>query len=191
MIAEDKEYKALLRSKLDDKRYYHSLCVCDSAVSLAERYGADPVAAYTAGLLHDLFKRSGRDEIFVLFDKYSYVPDPITSSQKKLWHAVAGSLYIKNELDLAEDVCLAVRYHTTGRAGMSLLEKVVFIADFISADRDYPEVERMRRKAYVSLELAMEEGLQFTIRELAEGLYPIHPDSVSCYNELVISNIKE
>ncbi|MCR5040853.1 MAG: bis(5'-nucleosyl)-tetraphosphatase (symmetrical) YqeK [Clostridia bacterium] len=184
-VPHEEEYTALIKSRLDERRFYHSLCVADSSEELALRYGADPVKARTAGLLHDLFKNAGRDEVFGLFDRYSFRPDEITVSQKKLWHACAGALYIGYVLGLDEDVVNAVRYHTTGRAGMSLLEKVVFIADFISADRDYPGVERVREKAERSLEEAMTEGLQFTITELCGELKPVHPDSVACYNELV------
>ena len=185
-IPDEDRYIELLRGKLDERRFVHSLNVADSSEELALKYGADPVKARTAGLLHDLYKNSGRDEVFALFEKYGFVPDPVTESQHKLWHACAGALAAEHEFALAPDVVDAIRYHTTGRAGMSLLEKCVFIADFISADRDYPGVDRVRVKAALGLEEAMKEGLQFTIAELADGLRPIHPDSVACYNELII-----
>ena len=70
---------------------------------------------------------------------------------------------------------------------MTLLDKVIFIADFISADRDYDGVERMREKAYVSLEDAMREGLQFTLAELIANGWAVHEDSLAAYNELAVS----
>ena len=106
----------------------------------------------------------------------------------------AGLLHdiMKNESDEAllhflqdAEILSAIRWHTTGRAGMTLLDKVVFLADFISADRDYPGVERMREKAEVSMEAALFEGLQFTIQELVSEGRPVHEDSVRAYNELV------
>ena len=109
-------------------------------------------------------------------------------ASRKTWHAMAGADFLRRELHVTdEDILSAVRWHTTGRAGMTLLDKVLFIADFISADRDYPGVERMREKAYVSLEDAMLEGLQFTINELVENAWPVHEDSIRAYNELVIN----
>ncbi len=100
---------------------------------------------------------------------------------------MAGAVYVKNELGINdEEIINAIRYHTTGRKNMSLLEKVIYIADFISDDRNYNGVERMREKAAVSLESAMEEGLQFSIAELTEKLLPIHPDSIDAYNEIVM-----
>ena len=86
-----------------------------------------------------------------------------------------------------EDIISAVRYHTTGRENMTLLEKVVYIADYISADRRYPGVERMREKAYRSLDEAMLEGLQFTVIENVKKGFPIHEDSVKAYNFIAIS----
>lgn len=189
-IPDEEFYKSVLQSRLKPKRYEHSLNVADSSEKLARIFGADPQKAYTAGLLHDIFKGAEHDEVFELFKRYGYVPDEITVAQKKLWHAVAGSLYIKNEYHMPDDIVTAVRYHTTGRRGMTLLERVIFIADFVSADRDYPGVDKIREKAEKSLESAMLEGLQFTIIELAQETRPVHPDSLDCYNELILSGIE-
>ena len=106
----------------------------------------------------------------------------------RLYHAIAGALYVENELGVTDrEIIDAIRYHTTGRKNMSLAEKVLYIADFISEDRNYDGVDRMREKAKISLEKAMEEGLQFTIAELAGKLLPIHPDSIDAYNEIVMN----
>ena len=85
----------------------------------------------------------------------------------------------------------AVRYHTTARAGMSLLEKVLYLADFTSADRDYPDVDVMRRLVDVSIEEAMDYALTYSIRELLEKQQAIHPDTLAAYNELVLSKTTE
>ena len=83
------------------------------------------------------------------------------------------------------DIIAAVRYHTTARAGMSLLEKVLFLADFTSADRDYPDVDEMRRRVDVSMESAMTYALGYTICDLVEKKAAIHPDTLAAYNELM------
>jgi nicotinate-nucleotide adenylyltransferase len=112
----------------------------------------------------------------------------VERSNHKLFHAIAGALYVEKELGVTDsEIIDAIRYHTTGRKNMSLLEKVIYIADFISDDRNYDGVERMREKAEISLETAMEEGLQFSIIELSEKLLPIHPDSIDAYNEIVMN----
>jgi nicotinate-nucleotide adenylyltransferase len=174
-----------IRARLSDFRYVHSLDVADCAKALAERYGADPEKAYIAGLAHDVLKEQKKKDALQYFALQGVSLTPVEASAPKLWHAMAAELYLRQTYGLPEDILSAVRYHTTGRAGMTLLEKVLFTADFISADRDYPGVEDMRERAKVSLELAMEEGLRFTIEELARENRPIHPDTVAAYNEIV------
>lgn len=181
-------YINLLRERLSNYRLNHSLEVAKSAKYLAEKYGGDSEKMYLAGLLHDIFKEADEIETFYYAEKYGMDFSPLERNTKKLWHAMVGAEYIKHELNITdEEIITAVRYHTTARAGMSLHEKILFIADFISADRDYNGVERMREKAEVSLESAIIEGLSFSIAELAENEKPIHPDSVAAYNEVVLN----
>lgn len=187
------EFLAVVRLNLGDYRFAHSLGVADSARELAKIYGADEEKAYTAGLLHDVMKDKTPSELRDMIEnKYGVPLSDVEKSNHKLYHAIAGSLFVKNELGVTdEEILNAIRYHTTGRKNMSLLEKVIFIADFISPDRNYDGVERMREKAKISLEKAMEEGLQFTIIELSQKLQPIHPDSIDAYNEIVMNKENE
>ena len=85
------------------------------------------------------------------------------------------------------DILDAVRYHTTARAGMSRLERVLYLADFTSADRDYPDVDEMRRLVDVGMDEAMEYALVYSIRDLTERRQAVHPDTLAAYNELVMS----
>lgn len=171
--------------RLSDYRYNHSLEVAKSSVRLAEKYGADVKKAYLAGLAHDVLKELSADEFWDFFEKGNIVLSDVEKNAPKLWHAVAGARYIQKTYGFDDEIVNAVRYHTTGRENMPLLEKVLFVADFISADRSYPEVDTMRQRAEISLEKAMEEGLRFTIEELAHSCKPIHPDTVACYNEIL------
>ena len=176
-----------IRKQLGDYRFIHSLNVAQSAAELAKRFGADEKKAYTAGILHDVMKDKSPEELKGYLEKNNIPLTDVEKSNHKLYHAIAGAVYVKNELGITdEDILNAIRYHTTGRQNMSLLEKVIYIADFISDDRNYDGVERMREKAKISLETAMEEGLQFSIIELSEKLLPIHPDSIDAYNEIVM-----
>ena len=183
----NEEFINEIRKQLGDYRFIHSLNVAKTAVELARRYGADEKKAYTAGILHDVLKDKKPEELLDLIDNRYKIPlNDVERSNHKLYHAIAGAEYVKNELGVNdEEIINAIRYHTTGRKNMSLLEKVIYIADFISEDRTYDGVERMREKAKISLETAMEEGLQFSIIELSEKLLPIHPDSIDAYNQIV------
>ena len=96
-----------------------------------------------------------------------------------------GAEFIKNELGIDDDEIInAVRYHTTGRKNMTLSDKILFIADFISADRDYDGADEMRERAEKSLECAMDMGLSFTITDLVENGKAVHPDTIDAYNDL-------
>ena len=182
------EYKSLLRSRLSDYRYNHSLCVAQSAVELAEKYGADPAKALVAGLLHDITKEAEKSEHFALFEESGMSLSELECRNPKLWHAMSGAVYMKLKLNIDdEEILSAVRYHTTARAGMTLLEKIIYIADFISADRVYDDVDIVRELAKKSLEETMEYTQVYSINDLLKKHRPIHPDSVACYNEIVSS----
>lgn len=186
----NEEFKKLIKEKLKENRYIHSLNVADSAKELAHKYGCDEDKAYTAGLLHDVMKNASDFEQLSVIARAGDELTVCEKANKKLWHAVAGTAFLKTELNIKdEDILNAVRYHTTARKNMSVLEKVIYVADFISADRDYPGVEDVRDAAEESLEKAMMIGLEFCIHEIVERKQILHPDSVDAYNEIVISDI--
>lgn len=190
MTAEQRQnYTELLRSRLSDHRFRHSLCVAEEAVRLAKMYGADEQKAELAGLLHDIMKEADKaeQERYIRMDNRSY-PAAYYELSPKLMHAPAAASYVRRELGIKDrDVLAAIRYHTTGRADMSLLERVVFLADFTSADRDYHEVEKMRSLADKSMEKAMMFGLSFTITDLVSKERLVHPDTFDAYNDLLLS----
>ena len=181
----DEQYKAIIRNRLSDYRYHHSLCVAQEAARLARRYGADADKAYTAGILHDIMKDTDKNAQLQILSDFAILLDEVEKASPTLYHARAGEVFLRHILQIQdEDLLTAVRYHTTGRAGMSLLEKVLFVADFTSADRDYDDVEEMRRLADISLEDAMVYGIAYTIEDLVRRRRPVHPDTVAAYNAL-------
>lgn len=183
-----KDYDEIISKRMKSARYKHSKNVAKEAVRLAKKYGADVQKAEIAGILHDITKESEKEEQFEIIEKAGIELTELEKSTPKLWHAISGSAYIKVILGIEdEDILNAVRYHTTGRAGMSLLEKVIFIADFTSEERDYDGVEKMRKAADKGLEEAMIEGMSFTISDLAERKLPIAPDTFGGYNEVVFA----
>lgn len=180
------KYKDILKERLNEKRYFHSLCVADEAKRLAILYGVDAEKAFFAGLLHDITKNATENEQLQMFEEFGIIADSITKNSHKLWHAVTGAAYIKNILGITdEEVLSAVRYHTTAKRGMSLLEKILYLADFTSADRDYEDVDVMRKKVDISLDDAMRYALCYTIKELADKQVAIHPDTFEAYNEIM------
>lgn len=181
------EFLEEIKKRLSKYRFIHSINVADEAKRLALKYGADPEKAYTAGLIHDIAKDLPKDEqLKMLADSGTKLSD-VERQSPKVWHAMCGELILRNELNVTdEEILSAVRYHTTAKAGMSLLEKVLYIADYTSAERDYPDVDVMREKTERSLEEAMQYGLEFTIHELINEHRPVHPDSINAYNEVAM-----
>jgi len=179
-------YIKRLKPMLSEKRFEHSLNVAAEAVKLAKKYGADVEKAETAGLLHDILKDTPADKQLKIISDFGIIMTDVELSAKRFWHAISGAVYIRTELGIDDpEIFDAVRYHTTGRKNMSLLEKVIFIADFISKDRDYPGVEDMRKAAYKNLDKAIVEGIAFTISDLAKNRDVIVTDSVDAYNDAV------
>lgn len=186
-----KDYEKIIRPRLKDARFEHSKNVSKEAVRLAKKYGADVEKAAIAGILHDITKETSEEEQLEIIKKAGIELTPLEANSPKLWHAISGSGYIKVELGINdEDILNAVRYHTTARGGMSLLEKVIFIADFTSEERDYDGVDEIRKAADESLEAAMLEGLSFSIEDLAHRRLAIAKDTLDAYNEVIVINKK-
>ncbi|MCR5485367.1 MAG: nicotinate (nicotinamide) nucleotide adenylyltransferase [Clostridiales bacterium] len=188
----DSEYMKLIGKLLTPYRFDHSVNVAKSAKLLAEKYGEDPAKAYTAGLLHDIMKDSEKNIQLQIIEESDIILSQYELYNPKLLHAIAGAAYMKLRLGINDvDMLNAVRYHTTGRTSMSLLEKIIYVADYISDDRQYNGIDKMRALAGVSLDDAMLFGLEFTISDLAIKNRIIHPDSVGCYNEIIINKTKK
>ena len=180
------EFLEILKEKLTPSRLYHSICVAEKAKHLAEIFGADTEKAYTAGLIHDIMRYEPAEEMLKLIDEDA--KHKLTDSERKITvtlHAVAGEVYLRTKLGVTdEEILSAVRYHTTGKEKMTLLEKIIYVADLTSEDRDYPDVSKVRETAEESLEKATLRGLSFTIESNAKQNRPIHIDTVKAYNYL-------
>ena len=179
------EYIAVIRERLEPKRYQHSRNVAKAAVKLAEQNGVDPGKAYICGLLHDVEKNASREEQ----KKYMLqlgepLPDYVLENPK-LWHAPAGAADVRDDLGIVDaEMIRAIKYHTTGRPNMSMLEKVIYVADFISDERDYPGVEDVRETAYRNIDEAILIGTRFTLTMLLKRYHVINYDTIALYNEV-------
>lgn len=191
MFEQYDKYKDILKSRLTPKRYHHSLCVAEEAVRLANKYGGDKEKAYLAGLLHDITKNAPQDEHLNIFKRFGIMLNDIEKNAEKLWHAMSGAAYIENVLKIDDkEIITAVRYHTTARAGMTQLEKLLYLADFTSLDRDYDDIDVMREKVEISLEAALDYALSYTINDLVSRGKPLHLDTVNAYNENALKGSK-
>ena len=190
-IPEYIEYKKLLEKRLNGKRYTHSLAVADEAVRLADKYGADRQKAYLAGLLHDVTKNASAEEHLNIFSTFGIILTDIEKDAEKLWHAMSGAAYIKHILLIDDDeIYDAVRYHTTAKADLSLLSKVIYLADYTSRDRDYDDVDVIRELVDKSLDSAYLYALKYTITDLTGRGKALHPDTVEAYNTFVLNGEK-
>lgn len=163
------EKKRFLKENLSQKRYTHSLNVAEECGKLAQKYGEDPEKAYFAGLLHDVCKElpAERQKELVLKSGFSVCREELETHS--LWHAVAGAYYVKNNFGIEDiDIINAIRFHTVGRAGMTRLEEIVYLGDLISADRDYKDVDKMRKLAYAGINEAMLEAFTFSVKSVVK-----------------------
>ncbi|WP_126427789.1 bis(5'-nucleosyl)-tetraphosphatase (symmetrical) YqeK [Brevibacillus marinus] len=175
-----------VRLQMNEKRYQHTLGVAEAARQLAERYGADPDKAELAGYVHDYCKSWPTERLREYLIRYD-LPQDLLAGDKNLWHAFVGAIVIQSELGITDpDVLQAVRYHTTGRVNMSLLEKVVCLADYIEPTRSFPGVEEIRRLAGEDLNQALAHALGGTIRDLIERKKQVYPLTLLAYNDLLV-----
>ena len=185
---EQRSYSEIVRDLMGDYRYEHSVNVAAEAVELAKLYGENEEKAYTAGILHDITKEFPKEEQLRIITDFGIILDNVQQKAPKLWHSISGSVYIQTALDVTDgDIVNAVRYHTTGRANMSLLEKIIYIADYTAQGRTYNGVEIMREKSRSSLEDAMIFSFQFTFQKLSSEEIAIHPDELFAYNDIVLN----
>mgnify|MGYP000596320672 CR=1 FL=1 len=139
------------------------------AVKLAARWGADQGDAAEAAILHDITKKLTMPEQLKLAEKYGIVFDALECENIKLTHAITGAALSKDLFGVTGDVYDAIRWHTTGKPDMTLLEKVIYLADYIEPTRDFEGVEPLRALAYEDIDAAMALGLEMSLEELQAG----------------------
>ena len=183
-----KDKIAYLEQHLSPKRFKHSCNVARAARQLAQQYGADMEKAYFAGLVHDICKEMPYEEQKALMLAGDFEPDLAELHSRKLWHGIAGAYFLQTQFDVTDmDILYAVRFHTVGRAGMSLLEEIIYIADMISDERDYKGVGKMRRLAHEDLQAAMLEALHDAASSVLKkgGLLPQY--TIAAYNAYLLA----
>jgi len=172
-----KQLRPVALSYLKAKRVRHVLGVEEEAIRLAEIYGADVYKARVAALLHDCTKRLTLEEQLALCGQYHIELDEFERTALKLLHAKTGAAIAREVFGADEEICSAILWHTTGRPGMTLLEKVIYLADYIEPSRDFDGVDELRRTVYADLDRGLEMGLRMSVEELEERGSPVHRDT--------------
>ena len=159
---------------LDPKRIDHVMGCEYEAMQLAKRWGEDPELAAEAGILHDITKRLGVEEQLQLCEKYAILNTEEEIANPQTLHAKTGAALSADVFGVSAAVRDAIRWHTTGKPDMTLLEKILWLADYIEPTRDFKGVEKARALAYDDLDAALYEGLRHTVDHLIKkGKQPL------------------
>lgn len=189
----DEKYKAIdkyVREKLSDKRYIHSISVMNRALEYAKLYGANEQDAIYAGLIHDVAKEVPKNQRVLLAEELGIQLDEIEKKETALIHAKMGAYIAKHTFDLNDDICNAIRTHTTGCANMTLLQKIIYLADFTSEDRDYEIAKEVNRIAQKNLNDAMIAALRGSLNFILTEGHLVHPLGIEAYNYLLLNKGK-
>ena len=167
----------IVLSLLNPNRVAHVLGCRDTAVALAKRWGADETDAARAGILHDITKAIDGPLQLTLCEAYGKILDDFSRKYPKTLHALTGSLVAERIFGENKAVVDAIAYHTTGKADMNLLEMIIYVADYMEPNRDFPGVETLRQLAFSDIQAALRLGLEMTMEHLKEQGSEVSPAS--------------
>lgn len=172
-----------ISQRMPEQRFKHVLRVTETAVKLAEKHRISTKDAETASLFHDIAKFMDKEKLRTVIVN-EHLDITLLSFHHELWHGPVGAIIAQKEFDIEnEDVLNAIRFHTTGRAGMSKLEKLIYVSDMIEPGRNFPGVEQLRAKSLDNLDQTMKACIYHSVNFLLSKKVPVYPDSIHCYNE--------
>lgn len=174
----DADLRAVSYSMIRSKRIRHVQGTEEEAVRLAQCWGANVEYARRAAILHDCTKYLNLGDQLALCEQYGVELDEMERKAVKLLHSKTGAALAKHVFGEPEEVCQAICWHTTGKAGMTVLEKVLYLADYMEPSRDFDGVERLRDLAYVDLNAAVLLGTEMTVEEMNGYGNPVHPKTL-------------
>lgn len=180
-----KQAKELVRSRLSDQRYEHTLNVKKMAVKLAKRYGADEEQAALAALLHDAAKEVSKDEMRAIMRAYPKYAEGGEERPTPVWHGICAAILARTEWGVEDEAVLsAIACHTAGKPGMSRLDKILYLADMTSAERDWSGVNKLRKLERNDLDAAMLVALKQTNDFVLSQGKPLDPMSKAAYEDI-------
>lgn len=171
-------------SMLRHKRVAHVLGTEQTAAELALRWGVDEEAARRAALLHDCTKKLNGEQHRAIFRQYHIRVDPEERDEEKLYHAISGAAVAKHVFGVSDEIKNAIRWHTTGKADMTALEKIIYLADYIEPTRDFCDLTELRALAVRDLDAAMLLGLEMSIQSLEKKGVAVNSHSVQARDYL-------
>lgn len=175
---------ACVESQLEKKRFEHTLRVKEVAIELAKQNNVLKKDAELAAVFHDYAKNFSPSQLHRLILQ-SRLPKDLLHYHHELWHGPVGSILIERDFGITNlSILEAIRFHTTGRASMSQLDIVIFVADYIEPGRQFPGVDEVRETAFQNLITAAWMILRNTIQYLVENRAKIYPDTFHAYNDL-------
>lgn len=174
-----------IQMRMSERRFKHVLGVEEMAIALSEKYGCSPEKASIAALTHDYAKERPDDE-FILVIKRDGYDTALLDYGNAIWHGVVGASFVERELGITdEEILHAIRVHTTGAAKMSLLDKIIYVADYIEPGRVFPGVKEARELALIDLDEAVAFETKHTLAHLIEQEQQIYPKTIETYNRWV------
>ena len=180
-----KQAKELVHSRLSDKRYEHTLNVRRMAVKLAKRHDADEDRAALAALLHDAAKEISKDEMRAIMKAHPEYAEGGEERPTPVWHGICAAILARTEWGVKDEAVLsAIACHTAGKPGMSKLDKILYLADMSSAERDWPGVNKLRRLERKDLDAAMLMALKQTNDFVLSQGKPLDPMSKAAYDDI-------
>lgn len=181
------EIEKYLKGILKEGRFKHSLSVRDTAVKLAKMYSVNVDKARIAGLVHDCAKNMSDEEILALVKKKSIVIDEISLKAPQLLHGVAGAFVAETVFGVHDTEILdAISYHTTGRKNMTLLDKIIYIADYVEPLRNFDGVDKLRKSVHNDLNEALLLCCNNTINYVISKGELLHQNTVDVRNDLLL-----
>lgn len=181
------EILKILSCMMSEKRLKHSLGVEETAIILAKRFGTNAYKASIAGLVHDCAKGMPQDERDALLVKYNIILDDISKQEPELIHGTLGAALAHDKFEINDEEMLhAIEYHTTGNGYMTILEKIIYLADLIESGRDYPGLEKIREKALTNLDEALILSIQSVMVYILHKRCVLHPSTVEAWNSLLL-----
>lgn len=181
-----KEAKDLVKGRLSEKRYQHTLNVKKMAVKLARRYGVNEEKAALAALLHDAAKEIPKEEMKAWMAQYPQYAEGGESRPIPVWHGVCAAILARAEWGVTDEAVLsAIACHTAGKPGMTKLDKIVYLADMTSKERDWPGVNKLRKLEMKDLDAAMLAALKQTNDFVLSQGKPLDPMSKAAYDDIL------
>lgn len=176
-----------VQMRMSERRFTHVLGVEETAVALAERFGESPEKASIAALTHDYAKERSDEEFQLAIEQGNYENKAeLLKYGNAIWHGLVGADFVARELDITdEEILNAIRLHTTGAAEMTLLDKIIYVADYIEPGRKFPGVEDARVIALRDLDQAVAFETRHTLAHLIESENPVYPKTIETYNRWV------